>query len=58
MKSMRLGGVAGNVKLKGKLERLLSCKCCVLVNLKRGELIKQQKREIFDFLRGKSEDSS
>lgn len=34
MKSMRRGGIAGNVKLRGKLSKTLSCRCCDVQNFK------------------------
>jgi hypothetical protein len=34
MKSMSQGGIAGNVKLRGKLSKTLSCRCCDLRNFK------------------------
>ncbi len=34
MKSRRRGGIAGNVKLRGKLGKMLSCGCCDVQNFK------------------------
>ncbi len=46
MKSLRLRGVAGNVKLRGKREKLLTCGCCTVQDFRWGERIRQAKREI------------
>lgn len=30
MKSLHRGGIAGNLNLKGKKSRVLSCQCCIV----------------------------
>ena len=37
---------AGQHKLKGKKEKLLSCRCCVILDLREEERIKEIKKEI------------
>ncbi|HET8687945.1 MAG TPA: hypothetical protein VFM18_15000 [Methanosarcina sp.] len=49
MKSLRLRNIAGQVKLKGKKEKVLSCKCCVLVDFRHDERCKELDDEIKDF---------
>jgi hypothetical protein len=34
MKSIHRGGIGGNVKLRGKLGKMLSCGCCDVWNFK------------------------
>lgn len=46
MKSIHHGTAGANAKLRGKLTRLLSCKCCMLQNFKYKERIKQLNKEI------------
>jgi hypothetical protein len=36
----------GNVKLRGKSTKMLSCGCCDVVNFKRRERVKEAEREI------------
>ena len=36
----------GNIKMKGKKEKLLPCKCCVAENRKYQEFLKQAAKEI------------
>ena len=40
------GGIAGNLKMKGKRTRVLSCKCCVALNFKLSERVKAALKEI------------
>ena len=48
MRSLHIGGIAGNVKLRGKLGKTLSCGCCDVRNLKPTYLTRLAKREIQD----------
>jgi hypothetical protein len=45
MKSIHHGKAGANAKLKGKLEHVLSCGCCVLQNFKWRERCKQALKE-------------
>ena len=45
MKSLP-GGVAGNVKLRGKISASMNCGCCDMVNFKKSERDKEAKKEI------------
>lgn len=49
MKSLHIGNVAGQIDLKGKKYKLLSCKCCVLQNLKDKEHSKEAKKEMREY---------
>jgi hypothetical protein len=49
MKSLHHGKAAANSKLRGKLQKELSCGCCCLTNFTRSERVKEAKREIKDF---------
>jgi hypothetical protein len=46
MKSLRLRGVAGNVKLRGKREKQLSCGCCTVQDFRWGERVREAMREV------------
>lgn len=43
----------GNVKMKGKKTKLLSCGCCVAEDFRFSELIKQAKKDIEYFKKEK-----
>ena len=49
MKSIRHGTAGANAKLKGKLTQLLSCKCCMLINFKHTERVKEAKKQIKEY---------
>ncbi len=49
MKSLHIRNVAGQIDLKGKKYKLLSCKCCVLQNLKDKEQSKEAKKEMREY---------
>ncbi len=49
MKSLHIGNVAGQVNLKGKKYKLLSCKCCVIQDLRGKERIKEAKKEMGEY---------
>ena len=40
---------AGNMNMKGKKYKLMSCRCCVCIDFRDRELEKEHKREIDDF---------
>ena len=42
----------GNVNLKGKKSKLLSCGCCEAYNFKEKELIKEMNKEIIAYTKG------
>lgn len=46
MKSPVFGARAGNVKLRGKKTKLMSCKCCHMINCKWEYRFKQAEKEI------------
>lgn len=46
MKSIHHGNAAANLKLKGKLEKLLPCKCCVMQNWKWRERVREAIKEM------------
>lgn len=46
---------AGNINMKGKKERLLSCRCCVCVDLRDKELRKEHMKEIQEWSRSSTE---
>lgn len=48
MKSLHLRNIAGNVNLKGKKYKLLSCKCCMVQDFRDREQTKQAKKEMKD----------
>ncbi len=48
MKSLHLRNIAGNINLKGKKYKLLSCKCCVVQDFRYREKVKEAKKEIRD----------
>lgn len=50
-------GIAGNIKLRGKLTHQLSCRCCDVVNCKWVERLKEADREMLDYSREKDNDS-
>ncbi len=52
MKSLHLRNIAGNINLKGKKYKLLSCKCCVVQDFRYREKVKQAKKEIRDVVYG------
>jgi hypothetical protein len=49
MKSLHIGNVAGQIDLKGKKYKLLSCKCCVLQNFKVRERNREAKKEMREY---------
>jgi hypothetical protein len=49
MRSIGTHCKAGNVNLKGKKYKLLSCKCCVIQNLRGKERTKEAKKEIGEY---------
>jgi hypothetical protein len=49
VKSLRIRGVAGNVKLRGKMTKLLHCRCCEMINFKQQERWKEAKQEVKNF---------
>lgn len=49
MKSIHRQGIGGNVKMRGKLTKILSCKCCDMVNFKPQERVKEAKKEIKEY---------
>jgi hypothetical protein len=51
MKSIYHGTAAANSKLRGKKFKVLSCKCCVLINVKEDFRIIEAKKEITNFKR-------
>lgn len=40
---------AGQFKLKGRKEKLLSCKCCVVLNLREQEYDKESSKEVKEY---------
>ena len=48
MKSIYHGTAGANAKLRGKKTCVLSCQCCVLMNIKDAERIKEANKEIRD----------
>ena len=46
MKSIYHGTAGANAKLRGKKTCVLSCQCCVLMNIKDAERIKEANKEI------------
>jgi|694.fasta_scaffold00075_105 hypothetical protein len=48
MKSLHIGNVAGQTNLKGKKYKLLSCKCCVVRDLRDKERTKEAKKDLND----------
>ena len=46
MKSMSRDGIAGNIKLRGKLHKTLSCRCCDVQNFKSQYFTKLAEQEI------------
>jgi hypothetical protein len=58
MRSLARDGIAGNVKMKGKLGvMLLNCGCCAVRNLKSKYLIDQEKKEIQLFKKGEKNEN-
>lgn len=53
MKSIHRGKIGGNIKLRGKLSRMLSCQCCDVFNFKPSERVKEAKKEIRNFAEGR-----
>jgi len=49
MKSLHIRNVAGQVNLKGKKYKLLSCKCCVIQNFRDKERNKEAKKEMGEY---------
>lgn len=45
MKSIHRGNIGGNIKLRGKLSRMLSCRCCDAYNFKPGYFRKLAEKE-------------
>ena len=46
MKSIHHGKAGANAKLKGRKTALLSCRCCMLINFRYDERVKQAKNDI------------
>lgn len=46
---------AGNINMKGKKERLMSCRCCVCIDFREDELKKEHMKEIKDWSRSSTE---
>lgn len=46
MKSLSIRNIAGQVKMKGKIQKSLSCGCCELINLKHKYEKNRHMREI------------
>jgi hypothetical protein len=46
MKSPVQRGVPGNVKMRGRKTKLMSCLCCEMINFKWSERWKEAKKEI------------
>ena len=49
MKSLHRGGLAGNIKLNGKISHGLSCHCCAVFNFKPRERVNEMIDEIDTF---------
>lgn len=49
MKSNSIRGVAGNVKCRGKIEKMLSCGCCNMKNFKWTERVKEAIKQIKNY---------
>lgn len=49
MKSIYHGTAAANCKLRGKKYRLLTCRCCALINVKDEVEDRRTRKEIEDF---------
>lgn len=49
MKSIHHGTAGANAKLRGKLQRMLSCGCCVMQNFRPRERWKEAQKEITSF---------
>lgn len=57
MKSLhRSDGTVGNVKLNGKHEKVLSCKCCAMTNFKWSERIKEAMAEVKEYNEGEKDE--
>ena len=56
MKSQGVGGVAGNVNLRGKKCKMLSCRCCDVINLKDDYLKKLFEKEIKNYKLGEDDE--
>ena len=50
MKSIYHGTAGANAKLRGKKTCVLSCQCCVLMNIKESERDKEADRDIQEFI--------
>lgn len=50
MKSIYHGTAGANAKLRGKKTCVLSCQCCVLMNIKDAERDKEADRDIQEFI--------
>jgi hypothetical protein len=48
MKSPVQRGVPGNVKMRGRKTRLMSCLCCEMIDFRWDQRIKQANKEIRD----------
>jgi hypothetical protein len=48
VKSIHHGKAGANVKMRGKLTQLLSCRCCQMQNWKWRERVREAKAEIND----------
>ena len=48
MKSPVYGGHPGNVKMRGRKTRLMSCMCCEMIDFRWEQRLKQAKKEIRD----------
>jgi hypothetical protein len=48
MRSPVYGGHPGNVKMRGRKSRLMSCLCCEMIDFRWDQRMKQAKKEIRD----------
>jgi hypothetical protein len=51
MRSLPRSLKAGNLKLRGKLSRLMGCGCCVAQNFKPTEEVKLAEQEIHNYIK-------
>jgi hypothetical protein len=52
MKSIYHGKAGANTKLKGKITKMLACRCCDMYNWKWSEKIKEATKQIKEFKNG------
>ncbi len=52
MKSIHHGKAAANSKLRGRKTTMLTCRCCMLINFKHEERVKEAKNQIKEFKNG------